>query len=128
MSKEAYVSFETAKLLEEKGFDCPVGGWYVNKDNNFTWADSFEFLVHYDDYIPTCSQSVAMRWLREEKGIHIMVSTGMDVDRKPMHFYHANLAQMEEDKTIYGDPIDVDFDTYEDAVEAALKYVLTNLI
>lgn len=134
MNKEQYVTFEVAKLLKEKGFDWPCICYY---EDNGIMHEALDYVRQNDgedgedDDNDEClcpTQQMAMRWLREEKGIHIMVSTGMNVCSKPMRFYHANLAQMEEDKTIYGDPIDVDFDTYEDAVEAALKYVLTNLI
>lgn len=136
--KEAYVSFEVAKLLKEKGFgwEC-CNHFYCRKEDGKVierWVqfpadrNSDRWINKYAEYVSAPTQQMACRWLREEKGIHIMVSTGMNVCSKPMRFYHANLAQMEEDKTIYGDPIDVDFDIYEDAVEAALEYCLTNLI
>ena len=34
MTKESYVSFETAKLLKEAGFDIPCVSIYIQDDNN----------------------------------------------------------------------------------------------
>lgn len=56
MNKEELVSFETAKLLKEKGFDDFTKE--VTSDYPFYWS---------------CTQSLAQKWLRENYGIHINV-------------------------------------------------------
>jgi hypothetical protein len=77
---------------------------------------------------------MACRWLREEKGIHISA----DIYKDSSNDADGNIV---EEWTYWawdfywlpsgdiGDEGGYDqFDSYEDAVEAALKYVLTNLI
>lgn len=87
---------------------------------------------HYffkDCYIFAPTQQMACRWLRK-RGIHIMPTIGCDVDRTPRIFYGAVIALFNDYGDIdYRDPLDEDgYDEPEDAVEVALKYVLTNLI
>ena len=94
---EDYVSFETAKLLKEKGFDQSCATYYL-KDKQVYAA-------------PT--QAMAMKWLREVHDIKIMICPCADgtYGYKTLNgFWHVN------------------FDSYEDAVEAAIKYCLENLI
>lgn len=114
--KEAYVSYEVAELLKEKGFDWDCEHKYnLQKDIVLSTDDS---LLTY--YCPT--QQMACRWLREEHNIHI----------EP-HFLRASGDYVYD---IIHSPLELDdmhsfptvFNTKEDAVEAALQYVLTNLI
>lgn len=138
MSKEVYVSFETAKHLKEKEFD-----WKV-----FHFYDRYGYLKHrvgdcyslYNWNYPTkdkygshyCSaptQQMACSWLRE-RGIHIMPTIGCDVDRTPRIFYGVVIALFNDRGDItYIDSLDENgYNEPEDAVEAALQYALKNLI
>lgn len=58
--KEAYVSYETAKLLREKGFDWDTDKVY---ERNL-------MACRYEDY-PMPTQQMACSWLREMKNIDI---------------------------------------------------------
>lgn len=82
MIKEQFVSFETAKLLKEAGFDVPCRGVYVTDrtgyyefreyDNKQTKDDlcwNTEDGFQYEYLAPT--QSLAARWLREVHGINV---------------------------------------------------------
>ena len=85
MIAESYVSFETAKMLNEVGFDALCRGIYsTNRTGNHTFrecglkntkddlswniADGFQ----YEYLAPT--QALAARWLREEHGLFIEIS------------------------------------------------------
>lgn len=115
---EAYVSFEVAKLLREKGFDWDTDKVY---ERNL-------MACRYEDY-PMPTQQMACRWLREVHNIHIMPTIGCDVDRTPRIFYGVVIALFNDYGNIDYRTIDGnEYDEPEDAVEAALLYVLKNLI
>ena len=128
MITEDYVSFETAKLLKEKGFDeiCYLGynknGEYVptsNRTNSQIIQPDFCFIC-----CPTLQ--MAMKWLREVCNIEINVSMSAlnsDNSREYMfNIFFTNERYLEPSKTKTG------FKCYEEAAEAAIKYCLTNLI
>ena len=116
MVTEDYVSFETAKLLKEKGFDEPCYKSYNYEGclcNGFT----------YGPHAPTLQ--MAMKWLREEKGIQIEISiVGTDTWESPMKWVYGFRCQTKD----IIDRRHVDFSTYEQACEAAIKYCLEKLI
>ena len=114
MITENYVSFETAKLLKEKGFD----------------VDECE--VHYDPEDHTqydITQQMAMKWLRESHKIHICVEIGFDVDNKQYYFFVPSVCRFSDKSGEYETPFgEKEFETYEEACEAAIKYCLENLV
>lgn len=124
--KDEYVKFETAKLLKEKGFCeeniyCYYQGEYEN-DNTDVWRGECKFNWNiYDDSYSAPTQQMACRWLREEKEIHILPEIS-EVKQNPKYY-----CIIWKTSTLESFIVDL-FDSYEDAVEAALKYVLTNLI
>ena len=84
MIEEQFVSFETAKMLKEAGFDVPCRGIYVTDrtgyyefreyDNKQTTDDlcwDTEDGFQYEYLAPT--QALAARWLREAHNIDVMV-------------------------------------------------------
>ena len=79
---EDYVSFETAKLFKEKGFDavCPMiytaDGelLYTAVKHHNTYAVTNEKLIYYTDIIAP-SQSMVMKWLREVHNVIIIIDT-----------------------------------------------------
>ena len=66
--EEIRVSFETAKLAKEKGFDIDCG-WKLRKLENgsFTHTNSSELGIEQ----PT--QSLLQKWLREVHNINVLV-------------------------------------------------------
>ena len=123
MITEDYVSFEIAKLLKEKGFDY----------QGFDYID-FEGEVIRQDR-PT--HQMAMKWLRGTHEIFIEIKRdnqwyeGYEVtpitkhDKERGHkpeYYAIILNKIGISKTTDH------LDSYEEAVEAALKYALENLI
>lgn len=119
MVEEVYVNFETAKLLKEKGFNEGCSTTYT--PNGFFHTHNYRPLLG-DIFAPT--QQMAMAWLREEYKLFIEIRVGInddeiwyDFDVLPLDDRHIN-------------PIDEmnEFDTYEEAVETAIQYCLTNLV
>ena len=127
MIQEDYVGFEIAKLLKEKGFDEPC----------FRYAESKEIYESGDWYVgnvtggcigvPTLQ--MAMKWLREVHKIHISVEMGFDVDNHQYYFFAPSVCRFSDKSGEYENPFgEKEFDTYEQACEAAIKYCLENLI
>lgn len=113
---EDFCSYEVAKLLKEKGFDY----------QGFDYID-FEGEVIKQDR-PT--HQMAMKWLREVHHKHCSVSYDIDlywffqiIELKELkeHFDYSELIH-------YHTKNETGFNSYEEAVEAALKYCLENLI
>jgi hypothetical protein len=125
MIKEAYCSFEVAKLLKEKGFDEVCHAMYNRNKylipTNFprvTKSEKREFVLD----VPT--HQMALAWLREVHHIFIEISTSIDLNGK-YHFSYTILDK--ECKYVKLGCTNFNW-KYEDAIEAALEYVLTNLI
>ena len=124
--KEAYCSYEVAKLLKEKGFNEPCYQKYDNEGylsfnhigyiNNEKPCDDFYALA------PT--HQMAMSWLREVHKIFIEISVSIDLNGN----YHFSYRILDKECK-YVIKVCTDFDwTYEDAVEAAVKYCFEKLI
>ena len=113
MIEEQFVSFDTAKLLKDAGFEA---------DCDFIMDDDGKRL-----YRPT--QSLAARWLREVHGIHVMIhpyydcsvnADGEIVDKRMYWGYmilYAETGNLAEDN-------DERFNNYEQALEAGLQEAL----
>lgn len=111
MIAEDYCSFEVAKLLKEKGFN-----------NDYPKGDCTRY---------ACTLQMAMKWLREEKDIFIEVeyinqkACGCTIIEQRTG---GLIAKWNWDKFQYANKNPLVGNTYEEAVEAALKYSLENLI
>lgn len=133
MITEDYVSYKVAKLLKEKGFeiDTNLDYWKIGEDGTKYFmcsigaytSDSNNPYAFYrpENSYPCPTQAMAMKWLRETHSIAI----------EPMLLSHGWFCQIEkilEDFCKeYIDETD-SYKTYEEAVEAALKCVLKNII
>ena len=80
--KDELISFETAKLAKEKGFDECVLNHYYDRENSTSSASKYEMFM--DDVknsemepieysAPT--QSLLQKWIRELHGINVEVKT-----------------------------------------------------
>ena len=131
---EAYVSFEVAKLLKEKGFPqdpymCNTAytmrGKLSNNAKSFISPCNVIGLTRSYAIAPT--QQMAMRWLREEHNISIEISSCCKIANcEPVDLGWAarkiDLTKMVGSAFLIGR-----YDTYEMACEAAIKYCLENL-
>jgi len=127
--KDEYVKYGTAKLLKEKGFDWECYGTYNIIEEVLMNEHSVTVISHTnknstlgDAWISAPTQQMACRWLREEKMIFISPFPTFK-DCLP-YSWRVDI------KNCFGEELGGKYEyiTYEDAVEAALKYVLKNLI
>lgn len=124
MITEDYVSFETAKLLKEKGFNEIVDHCYD--------LYSFEFISHcakHGGQVNAPTIQMAMKWLREEKHYYIQVM--LDGWACGDHSgYYVVIQKTDSDfEMMLSDAVDeVFYQTYEEACEAGIKYCIENLI
>ena len=126
MITEDYVSFETAKLLKEKGFDEPCYAYWHEDENKLIISQSPYALRNitnpcfFGPAAPTLQ--MVMKWLREVHHLTIDV----------FHFrdWKVNIKTIPDDyfKADYSYPELKPAETYEQACETAIKYCLENLI
>ena len=133
-----FVTFELAVKLKERGFpqrpDC------FNYSSNYDWDGLrkihslsnasvwFDPNISRDNiyFAPTISQ--VLKWLREEKKIHIEIFL---YDGKYSYFIKSITQICENDlfhKCLNEDTTDDEYTTYEQAALAGIEYVLDNLI
>ena len=145
---EAYVSFDTAKLLKEKGFDWKCNHYYmenISGDEHYLLPGS---IMYGEDYnkriklnelgvnintssgkISAPTQQMACRWLREEHNILVCILP-CEIGAGVMDYTYCIYRVHGDD--YYFEPlaqgrIEEAMD-YEKILEAGLEYVLKNLI
>lgn len=127
MIHEEICTYEVCKLAKEKGFDVQTFDWYDytgNYHKGFIPHELHECPRDKEYYAP--SQSLLQRWLREEKGIHISVEYEW-VEGVDDWTFWAYIKKINNAKVV-NDAIKSGFNTYELALEDALKYALENLV
>lgn len=136
---EDYVSFETAKLLKENRFTEPCLYYYFSngakpymgrglKHRNSPNVNTYS--------APT--QQMAMRWLREVHNLHIQLFIGNDSSNdadgnevETWYFWSFSINGLPTGTVIYNELIQfdcVEYQSYEEACEEAIKFCLENLI
>lgn len=123
---EDYVSFETAKLLKEKGFDESVNRFYEISTGKPSLVRSEycrnSFTIDYA--APT--HQMALKWLREVHRIEIhIVLSELNADNSKKYMFDIYSSDINRG---FDSVQKEEFNSYEEAVEAALKYTLENLI
>ncbi len=125
MITEDYVSFEVAKLLKEKGFD-------IHTSTRYDYEGDFHFHGNYligDSDISAPTHQRAMKWLREEHKVFIYIEPF--ITTSGLQGYKPYCTKI-GGEFMWVNPLrkysNTSSDTYEGAVEAALKYSLENLI
>ena len=64
MIEESYVSFETARMLKEAGFDVPCTSQYT--EGMGVWRGKYPYNFNEEDFgYSRPTQALAARWLRE---------------------------------------------------------------
>lgn len=131
MITEVYVSFETARLLKDKGFNEKVICYY-DDGGSLNLNKFVEFQCCNQGYgsgvfaAPTLQ--MVMKWLREVHNIYIDIS--IYVITKDMLKYNINVYHNKgrKDSMYSGIHLTKECTKYEDACEMAIKYCLENLI
>ena len=146
MMVEDYCSFETALALKEKGFDAEIKTYWCKGTHD---EPIFEFIpnarnhdisnsegyMHFNGHQsdledePVCiapTLQMAMKWLREEKNIFIDICT-----LSPMAYTFRTAMISDTTGYLYEDYACEEgerYMNYNEAVEAALSYVLENIL
>lgn len=129
MITEDYVSYEIAKLLKEKGFDEVTNSCYSQNGNQHIGERARYNSLISGKLLSCPTLQMAMKWLREKHQVFIQIEL---FDASTISGEHTFVF----DFIVY-DPYDhckdcdieeEQYNTYEQAVEAALKYSLENLI
>ena len=127
MITEDYVSFEVAKLLKEKGFDEGCDKFYPINGGEVEELTLDELNYHRSEFIKAPTHQMSMKWLREVHKIVIVIDAYHAdhwegyIDCFEISIYsHASTMIVPNEIAHHTD--------YEEAVEAALKYSLENLI
>ena len=138
MIEEDYVSFETAKLLKEKGFDEPTTKSYYTTgfENPMIFSHDLLPCIRLDEFLCPTHQMV-MKWLREEHNLFVSIYTfdyqfdsyGWMFLIKPLRYTegigwcwdtdHVQEKKWSNDKV---------YKTYEEACEGAIQHCLENLV
>ena len=144
MVTEDYVSFETAKLLKEKGFDGDTNCYYIEgsvekntyyspiRQNHNKRITNNEFGIDINVSSGKMSAptiQMAMKWLREVHMIGVFPSTyafTVGENGSAKHVYGTAIINLNTHELMTNDLMPMP--TYEDATEAAIKYCLENLI
>jgi hypothetical protein len=131
MCDEDYVSFETAKLLKEKGYKGSFNGYYnnagcvVDKPNTILKEPKYK-------YYERVSLQMAMKWLRENHNLHVDSSIYIDTDGDVEHEYDYTywdwtIFNSKSGRMVAEPEIGCGrYDTYEQACDAGIKYCLEN--
>ncbi len=134
MITEDYVSFETAKLLKEKGFQAKCTACY-HSDPSHTFElvsgrinycnprfSKYKMIPPYN--APTLQ--MAMKWLREVHKLDMDISIEYTTEKVKVYYY--SILKRTSIRDIDCLHSETNFNSYEEACEAAIKYCLENLI
>ena len=120
MIEESYVSFDTAKLLKEAGFEANLKTRYVEeeKDEWAFWESGTKRsdYNYFDDTIACPTQALAARWLREVYNVAIYSLYDDDMEQ---WFYVVDA--FTKNPVINGFQSGSEYDDYESAFEDGLR-------
>ena len=124
MITEDYVSFETAKLLKEKGFDERTNSYFTD-NNEIAVSWFFSRYNRESTYLSAPTLQMAMKWLRFRNWVICVIPMsfclGLVTTSWGYNIWADDNLEIDEENT-------PKFKTYEEACEAGIKYCLENLI
>ena len=111
---EQFVSFDTAKLLKEAGFDVPCTSQYTERKN--IWNVGYPYNFNQDEFgYSRPTQALAARWLREVHNVAIYSL----YDDMAQWFYFIDA--FTNNSVIDGFWSGSEYDDYESAFEGGLQ-------
>ena len=115
MIEESYVSFDTAKLLKEAGFDVPCTSQY--SEGKSIWNVGYPDNFNQDEFgYSRPTQALAARWLREVYNVTIYSLYDDDMEQ---WFYVVDA--FTKNPVINGFQFGSEYDDYESAFEDGLR-------
>ena len=131
MVEESYVSFETAKLLKEAGFEANLKTMYVEeeKDEWAFWESGAKRsdYNYFDDTIACPTQALAARWLREVHDTFVKMERVGSFDGKEFRFYWS-YSLISVSTACLKSISSGRYDGYEEALEVGIVQVLERII
>lgn len=130
MIEESYVSFDTARMLKEAGFDVPCRSYYELEDGEAVRKDCIRPYDHNGFGDTICSRptlALAARWLREVHDTFVKMERVGCFDGKEFRFYWSySLIRVSTAclKSISGGR----YDSYEEALEVGIAKCLEQII
>lgn len=122
--QEEIVSYETAILAKEKGFDCTIKAHYTKTKlctsdivSLYNW-NSFTDMEHNNYYYSAPTQSLLQKWIRENHNIHICADLHVST---PKHWYVRIDDMNTNDYLYHSEDRNVFFNSYEEALEIGLQ-------
>jgi len=104
---EQLISYETAELAKDKGFDEKHSDFYIDKRKNGDFTD-----------LPCVPQSFLQKWLREKHGMHAAILPCLIPSDEVKYYIFRGKLTWDWNEL---------FNTYEDALEHRLKEILKSL-
>lgn len=128
MITEDYVSFETAKLLKEKGFDWECLGTYSTGDKELSISSECPYSNDLNDdmFIAAPTLQMAMKYLRDVHNLVIQIEFIDYLEHGEVWLYC--ITERKTIKQLTGRDEDFTEHSYEQACEEAIKYCLEDLI
>lgn len=113
MIEEQFVSFETARMLKEAGFDVPCFNQYTGRGT--IWHCDCPENFNKSQCATSClTQALVVRWLREAHNLHVWCEVSQYGD----WFYCIDKIKPYKQ---YVAVSEADFSSYEEALEAGLQ-------
>ena len=121
MIEESYVSFDTARMLKEAGFDVPCTSQYT--DGKCIWNVGYLYNFNEDDFgYSRPTQALAARWLREVHHINVYACFDYEKFDERKWFFTREHTMVNDDSAVYCSI--TNYNSYEEALEAGLKHGL----
>ncbi len=121
---EDFVSFDLAKKLKEKGFREPCGYVYNYKRKELECQKVSAMWNHSEYWFAAPTISQVLKWLREEKKMHVMMATYSHYPNNT-HDWGYEIINLQ---TYTCELYRCRFDSYEAAAIAGIEYALDNVI
>ena len=121
MIEESYVSFDTARMLKEAGFDVPCTSQYT--EGMGVWNVEYPYNFNEDDFgYSRPTQALAARWLREVHHINVYACFDYEKFDERKWFFTREHTMVNDDSAVYCSI--TNYNSYEEALEAGLKHGL----
>lgn len=129
MIEEQFVGFGTAKLLKKAGFCIPCLFLYTKSGTVWRCGEPQD-CNDTDSLYSRPTQAVAVRWLREKKGLHVYaIQTNLPLtEPQTTEWEWGYVVTKVDDPNGRDNFIDMYYTSYEEAMEAGIRHALELVI